>query len=737
MLTLPIILATVVVGQAAPPPNLFVNGSFANGIESWTGLDPASADAKVVTTTEPKVPRALQVTLRAKSDVPTWGVAVTQRVNVDLKRGEPVILSFWGRSETQNKVSAFLQQGQSPYTDSFREQVTLTPQWHQYAVEGVIANDYGKGETQAGLHLNFGPGTIQLGEFQLYRMPVEDRPTGPVSLISNGDFRGDISGTWDQRWVEGEVVPGGAPKGNAWRLTVQPKTGANPWDHSVGQVSTARIYPGDTVYFRALMRSPTRSRVGVMYEQATEPHTKYLSTLALLTPEWKEYKFAAAVAKGFAPGAAKLTLFLGYGPGTVEIADVRVENMGRTPLKDLAQTVDYYGGVTPSNSWRKAALERIERIRKGDLTIVVQGRNGKPVPGATVKVEQLRHAFKFGTAAPAALIAGTDATSEKFRSVLARNFNTVTFENDLKWNSLKPDYTAVDQAMKWLEANKFDVRGHNFVWGSYQYLPAGFKEMSDAELRETIRKRVFDAGARFRGKLYLWDVVNEAVSERELWERLGWDTFAQVFKWAREADPKAQLAYNDFNITEEAQAGRGHRDMVHDRINKLLSAGAPLDVIGIQAHVGVPMTPMDRVLEIYDEMGKYGKPLEITEYDLGVQDDKVNGEHMRDFVTAAFSHPKVQAFIMWGFWEGAHWRAQEGGAMYRRDWTPRPAALAWEDLVRRQWWTNASAKTGRNGQAKVRAFLGSHRITVNAKGKSYTLEVPVDGTSNRAVFMIP
>jgi hypothetical protein len=123
------------------------------------------------------------------------------------------------------------------------------------------------------------------------------------------------------------------------------------------------------------------------------------------------------------------------------------------------------------------------------------------------------------------------------------------------------------------------------------------------------------------------------------------------------------------------------------------------------------------VVEILDEMATLGKRLEITEYDLGVWDERVHGQHMADFLTACFSHPAVDGFIIWGFWEGAHWRAAEGGAMFRRDWQPRAAAKEWERLVKGAWWTRASLNTTRQGLAKTRAFYGTHRITVTAGSK--------------------
>ena len=84
-------------------------------------------------------------------------------------------------------------------------------------------------------------------------------------------------------------------------------------------------------------------------------------------------------------------------------------------------------------------------------------------------------------------------------------------------------------------------------------------------------------------------------------------------------------------------------------------------------------------------------------------------------MTAMFSHPSVKAFVMWGFWEGAHWIPS--GAMLRRDWSLKPNGTVYKDLVFKKWWTNADGKTGAKGTFATRGFLGDYEIEVKAGGK--------------------
>jgi GH35 family endo-1,4-beta-xylanase len=451
------------------------------------------------------------------------------------------------------------------------------------------------------------------------------------------------------------------------------------------------------------------------------------------TPEWKEYRFLGYAPASFPAEAHQAKFFLGYGPGTVEVAGVQVLNHGRAPMSAFDQTIDYWGGREHSDAWREAALRRIEQLRKGDLTLKVVDAAGRPVSGATVKVAQQRHYFRFGTAAPAGRFLDTvNPDNLRFQQETARLFNTVTFENDLKWTnmgdgSLKTQLAAAD----WLKAHGLDLRGHCLVWGSYHYLPKPVADLRGDALRQAITSHVTDYASRMRGKLYLWDVVNEAGSNTEVWDNTGWESFADVFRRARAADPDARLCYNDYDISQE---NPGYRNKVRARIQYLLDQQAPLDVLGDQGHMNTPLTPISRVLEIWDEWAKFGKDLEITEYDLGCWDDKVHGDYTRDYLTAAFSHPAMKSFIMWGFWAGSHWRAKDGGAtFFTQDWSRRPALDAYEDLVFKQWWTRWEGRSAPTGEAKLRAFYGRHEVTAEAEGKRGTATVELRPGSAPAV----
>ena len=487
------------------------------------------------------------------------------------------------------------------------------------------------------------------------------------------------------------------------------------------------------------MRSPDRCHVTAIYEMARDPNTKSLTGDARLTPKWQEYRFLGYAAQSFAPGKSQFKLFLGQDKGVVEVAGVRVEAYGQAPASRFSPTVDYDGGAEVSDAWRAPALARIEKFRKANLTVRVVDAKGRAVPNAAVRVAQTRSLFRWGTAAPASRLVGvSDPNNVRFQQEVKRLYNTVTLENDLKWHSIVPDPREVEkaeQAIAWLHTNGIQARGHNLVWGSWPLLPGPLKDMTPDEERQAVEARVRGFVHRFRGQVYVWDGVNEATNENDLWQKIGWENFAHVYQWAREEDPDVRLAYNDYHALNAPDSADTKHEYEH--IQYLIDQHAPLDILGEQAHLGPRLIPMGDVLARLDALAKFGKRIEITELDLGVPDDAVHGKYIRDFLTAAFSQPAVDGVIQWGFWAGSHWRAKEGGAMFRRDWSKRPGEEAYEDLVLHQWRTNTVGKTGRAGAYATRAFLGDYDVVVTSGGRTKTVRTKLTGSGQSVTVTQP
>jgi len=130
------------------------------------------------------------------------------------------------------------------------------------------------------------------------------------------------------------------------------------------------------------------------------------------------------------------------------------------------------------------------------------------------------------------------------------------------------------------------------------------------------------------------------------------------------------------------------------------------------------------MLAVLDQFSQFGLPIESTELSLNMLDRQLQADYMRDYLIAMFSHPNVYGVMLWGFWEGRHWRPD--AALFERDWTPRPMAKAWIDLVHREWKTDLTLTTDAAGIARARGFCGQYDVHVSAGASSANASVRLD-----------
>jgi GH35 family endo-1,4-beta-xylanase len=190
--------------------------------------------------------------------------------------------------------------------------------------------------------------------------------------------------------------------------------------------------------------------------------------------------------------------------------------------------------------------------------------------------------------------------------------------------------------------------------------------------------------------------------------------------WVKAEDPDAKLFVNDYDILT---GKRLSAYVAH--IRELLAAGVPIQGIGVQGHLhGDSFKPAD-VRAALDELAKFGLPIRVTEFNfpgqrskyldhperpLSPKDEQAKARAIVDYYRICFAHPAVTGILMWGFWEGANWIPQS--SLFKRDWTPTPAGLAYRDLIYREWWTRWSGIVGPDGRCEIPAFFGTHRVTV-------------------------
>jgi endo-1,4-beta-xylanase len=507
----------------------------------------------------------------------------------------------------------------------------------------------------------------------------------------------------------------GQPFGQALRLSINQQH-PNAWNAQLRAPITTTVKRGDVLYLTFHLRAiSTRAESGEVYanaifERSSPPHNKALQVRCGAGREWTQYQLPFVSDGDYAPGQAAAALHLGLGVQTLEVADFSLLNYGTSvKLGDLPRTKFTYAGREPDAPWRKAAAERIDRHRKADLTVRLTDAAGRPVSGADVRVRMTRHAFPFGSAVAADLLLRDSAEGARYRDEVVRLFNRVVLENDLKWPQWEQNRDRAKKAVDWLRSKNIEIRGHNLVWPGERYLPRNVLALRNDRdaLRRRIDDHILDEAAALAGKVVEWDVINEPYTNRLLQDVLGNEEMTHWFKLARQADPTAVLFLNDYPILT------GQSDPHFDGFEKALSflkdGGAPLGGIGVQGHYGATLPPVTQILAGLDRLAKFNLPIAITELDIDTTDEQLQADYLRDHTIACFSHPSVNQVIMWGFWEGRHWKPV--AAPYRRDWSRKPAAQAWEDLIFKQWWTDGTAKTGPDGRLTLRAFQGDYEIT--------------------------
>jgi len=229
-----------------------------------------------------------------------------------------------------------------------------------------------------------------------------------------------------------------------------------------------------------------------------------------------------------------------------------------------------------------------------DSTPAAHSSHANHYPADSLRALAARVGLRIGTAVNPDLL-GTNA---KYTQITAKQYSSLTPENAMKWESVEPTrgtytWAQADKVVAFAEAHKQLVRGHTLVWHSQlpKWLsPDGSTStFSSDELKAILKKHIQDEAGRYRGRIWQWDVVNEAFNDdgtprQTVWYK-AWgnslDYIADAFRWAHQADPHALLFYNDYNI--ESTAAKSNA--VYAFIKQLKAQGVPIDGVGFQNHL--------------------------------------------------------------------------------------------------------------------------------------------------------
>jgi endo-1,4-beta-xylanase len=327
--------------------------------------------------------------------------------------------------------------------------------------------------------------------------------------------------------------------------------------------------------------------------------------------------------------------------------------------------------------------------------------------------------FKVGCALSSYQVENMDLDARLAQS----QFSSITPSFQLKADIIAPtegvfDFTEADRLVDWALANGMEVRGHTLVW--HESTPAYFLEGTRDEIRARLENYVRTVVEHFRGRIFVWDVVNEVVSvdlfrgdagigpdRRGIWyEAVGnADYIDWAFHAAREADPNAQLFINDFQ-TEDPRK----RAWLIEILQRLQSRGVPIDGVGHQAHLYLEAQAADVLAAIDDIDNQFmGLINHVTELDIDFYNDPgtcwdtqtncdpdlgpappVDGlakhaEIFRELMTGLRARSSVTSVTNWGVTDNESWLNRSPIARYNypllfdREGEPKPAFWAMVD----------------------------------------------------------
>ena len=314
-------------------------------------------------------------------------------------------------------------------------------------------------------------------------------------------------------------------------------------------------------------------------------------------------------------------------------------------------------------------------------------------PADSLRVLAARVGLRIGTAVNPDLL----NTNTKYTQITAEQFSSVTPENVMKWYATEPergrfDFTEAEQLMAFARANGQKVRGHVLVWHSQlpTWLTSG--TWSRDELRSIMREHIFAVAGHFRGRIWAWDVVNEAFNDDgtlrdTIWLRtIGPSYIADAFRWAHQADPKAILFYNDYNV----EGINAKSNAVYALLRQLKREGVPVEGFGAQGHLATQYGFPRDVLENLRRFGRLGLATAITEADVRIVLPVDNAERWAQaagyslMLESCLLERSCISYTVWGFTDRYQWvpgvfPLEGEAAILDADFNPKPAY----DAVRR------------------------------------------------------
>ncbi|MBE7054373.1 MAG: hypothetical protein E7391_08940 [Ruminococcaceae bacterium] len=526
----------------------------------------------------------------------------------------------------------------------------------------------------------------------------------------------------------------GMPFKKALRATCTKLPPNNPYQFQAqfGNFLEGKAEEGDILLLKFYMRTiysekdeSGNGQIMPIIELKVAPNTKKIAAEVVNGSEWKAFYFPFVYDGEFTRG----TLRFGYALQQVEVGGYEIFNFKDTvKIEDLPNNDALPMMHQRDAAWRREAWDRIEKIRKSDIKVIVKDALGNVIPNAEVKVNMYETEFEWGTAIGSGVLTKAD-----YQKTLSENFNTVVCENDNKWNYYIKDPNAAKnqfEVCKLLGIKNF--RGHTLMWDKASvnnginsafpdYLPDYFDKYD--EMQKIINDHIVETMKEFEGTVGDWDVLNEAQrKDMRIIPKYGVKMIKEWYDTARNSGVDSELYYNDYKTQDE---------MVNF-VKWLIDGGVDFDGVGLQSHHDQSGSNIETTMKWWQKIADMGKRLKITEYDFATDNEELQASYTRDFMIAAYSIEAFDGFVMWGHCGGGEKKAR---VLYDGNFKPRLTLEVWQDLIYNKWWTNEEGTTNNNGEYTTRGFHGDYDITASANGKTKTVNAKCSKDGDNTVVI--
>lgn len=328
------------------------------------------------------------------------------------------------------------------------------------------------------------------------------------------------------------------------------------------------------------------------------------------------------------------------------------------------------------------------------------------------------------------------------KAVMQKYFNYGVSGNSFKWSGIQPQHTApnyknFDNAVRFAQSVGWELKAHTLLWGGYNYeddhaLPRWVKDLPTPQaIYDTCKMRVIREVTRYRGIIKEYDVMNEPLHALYLASVVGDSINWNCFKWARSADPDAQLFINDYNVEYNWGDAKKYRDL----IIKMKNMNIPVTGVGMQAHFWQDMRPnLVELVTNVNIVAEAGLPIKFTEFDNGIMSEEEQAKDLVMVTTIAFSHPMMNGIICWGLSDKGAWREKSG--LFTENHRPKKAADTLLYLTQKLWTTRFDTTYNTTNGLFFKGYYGTYKVEVKFGDTTKVFTIPCLMANKDSVFVL-